>query len=184
MRSRLSTALVAVAWVVVGGTSLWSINALADGLNGRRAKAPPTAPVTETTPQFGQLLGGPEAEAPAPAPAPAPAAPAPEQEVSAGCLTFEDVLASLDRAPIPGDRQGAVQAIEGQHRDIIWCEGVREGFMLALAAPTPPHRPEAPRGLERQSGEQPPGDGGGGPPPGDVGGGEPPGGEGGPGYTG
>jgi hypothetical protein len=183
MRSRLPTSLVAIAWVAVGGASLWSINAMADGMNGRRTTPRATAPVTETTPAFGQLLGGPDAEKPAEAP---PAPPAADQEAAAApaCLTFEDVLASLDRAPIPEGRQGAVQAVEAEHPDIVWCEGVRQGFMLALATPAPPRRPEAPRGLERRSVEQPPGDGGGGPPPGDVGGGQPPGDGGGPGYTG
>jgi hypothetical protein len=185
MRSRLSTTLVAVAWVAVGGASLYSINALADGLNGRRAaKAPPTSPVTEATPTFGQLLGGPDAEAPPEPPAPPTPPPAVEQEASAGCLTFEDVLASLDRAPVSQQGQGEVQAVEAANPDIVWCEGVREGFMLALASPAPPRKPEAPRGAERIARSQPPDDGGGGPPPGDVGGGEPPGGDGGPGYTG
>jgi hypothetical protein len=142
-------------------------------MNGKRRPAagqtaPVTAPVTQETPEFNELLGGPGAQ-PAPPEAPTPA-PAPEQTAAAAapppCLTFEDVLAAVDRAPAIQDTQAVMQAVERERPNIVWCEGVREGFMLALATPTPPRRPEAPR------------------PRVFIGAGTPPGDDGGPGYTG
>lgn len=155
-RPAVKAILISAAWCAVGGAGLWSISALADGI-----QVPQRVTAVEP-PEYPALLGGPEAASP-PAPVQVVKVSTPERD----CITFERVqtiIGKIDLASVD-DIDALIRDMQLDLGDDEWCEGVRETIKTVLIPPPPPP-PEEP---------EPPVF----PPPGD---GNPPGGPGGPGY--
>lgn len=143
-KTKLSNLVLAAAWTAVGVSALWSVNALADGIERRRVvrAAPPEAP---------ELLGGPQAD---PIPVPQIVAQRPEQ-VKLECINFADVVVLLEDMTQVEDPDAATVEIKRELDQQEYCDGVRELIKVVLTPPPPPEWPEPPEPPE------PPGGGGG-----------------------
>ncbi|MBI1186325.1 MAG: hypothetical protein GC206_03200 [Alphaproteobacteria bacterium] len=171
------------AWAVVGGAFLWSINALADGIE----RQPQRAAAADDPPDYPELLGGEDAPERLELAVVAKPTPEPEQR---DCITFDRALVligKIENHPVV-DVDAFIRDLQRDLGDEEWCGGVRETIKIAFI-PDPEDPPENPDPEnpgdpnEPRDPGQPPGGGspaGGGSPPG---GGQPPGGGGGPGYA-
>jgi len=162
----------ATAWTVIGSTFLWSLNALADGIERpqRAAVAPP---------DFPELLGGEEE------PVVEVAVVKPEiVREQRDCITFERAaieVGKFENLQI-ADIDAFIRDMQRDLGDEDWCGGVRETLKIALGdQPDDPEDPEYPD-PEDPGDPDDPTDPPVGPP--NPGGGNPPGGGGGPGYAG
>jgi hypothetical protein len=160
-------AVYTAAWAVVGGAFLWSINALADGV-----ERPARQAALEDPPDYPELLGGEHEPAPPAETQLAVAKPQPAHEQE-DCITFERALVLIGKIEnqTVEDVDAFIRDLQRDLGDEEWCGGVRETIKIAFI-PDPVQEADIPD-PERVDLRDPR----------DPGIGRPPGGGGGPGYT-
>jgi hypothetical protein len=162
------------AWAAVGGAFLWSINALADGVERATRQA-----ALEEPPDYPELLGGEFDPDPPAETRLALVKPRPEAE-ERDCITFERALVLIGKIENQSveDVDAFIRDLQRDLGDEEWCGGVRETIKIAFI-PDPEQQPEDPDPEDPGDPDDPRDPGA----PANPGGGGPPGGGGGPGYT-